>query len=168
MSWQAPVGRRRRPVSGLSPGLVRRSPVHALGGRQACGVSRCPGVRGEAGLGAPRAGAFAGESIVAGASACGFGSCPALAGGCTCLYAGSAAWERRRVYIWCTARRARALPAPFAQVRELMKVQAGAGCKTVGSAYVGSNPTPATTSENGPLAAENAVRRAVFFLSRRV
>ena len=35
----------------------------------------------------------------------------------------------------------------------------GAVCKTVGSAYVGSNPTPATTtpattSENGPLAAE--------------
>src|SRR6476469_1637043 len=28
----------------------------------------------------------------------------------------------------------------------------GAVCKTVGSAYVGSNPTPATTSENGPLA----------------
>src|SRR5271166_1710975 len=27
-------------------------------------------------------------------------------------------------------------------------------CKTVGSAYVGSNPTPATTSQNGPLAAE--------------
>src|SRR4051794_1871750 len=27
-------------------------------------------------------------------------------------------------------------------------------CKTVGSAYVGSNPTPATTSENGPHAAE--------------
>ncbi len=30
----------------------------------------------------------------------------------------------------------------------------GAVCKTVGSAYVGSNPTPATTWENGPLAAE--------------
>src|ERR1700759_919438 len=30
----------------------------------------------------------------------------------------------------------------------------GTVCKTVGSAYVGSNPTPATTSENGPLAAE--------------
>src|SRR5436309_8217536 len=30
----------------------------------------------------------------------------------------------------------------------------GAVCKTVGSAYVGSNPTPATTSENGPWAAE--------------
>ena len=35
-----------------------------------------------------------------------------------------------------------------------MEVQAGAVCKTVGSAYVGSNPTPATTCENGPLAAE--------------
>src|SRR5205807_2150731 len=30
----------------------------------------------------------------------------------------------------------------------------GAVCKTVGSAYVGSNPTPATTSENGRRAAE--------------
>src|SRR6201981_1176591 len=28
----------------------------------------------------------------------------------------------------------------------------GAVCKTVGSAYVGSNPTPATTCENGSLA----------------
>src|SRR6476646_10344767 len=28
----------------------------------------------------------------------------------------------------------------------------GTVCKTVGSAYVGSNPTPATTCENGPLA----------------
>jgi hypothetical protein len=35
-----------------------------------------------------------------------------------------------------------------------MKVQAGAYCKTVGSAYVGSNPTPATSSKNGPPAAE--------------
>ena len=33
-------------------------------------------------------------------------------------------------------------------------MQAGEYCKTVGSAYVGSNPTPATTCENGPLAAE--------------
>jgi len=30
-------------------------------------------------------------------------------------------------------------------------------CKTVGSAYVGSNPTPATTSENAPLAAHTRV-----------
>src|SRR5690348_12147039 len=34
----------------------------------------------------------------------------------------------------------------------------GAVCKTVGSAYVGSNPTPATTCENGPLAAETRPR----------
>jgi hypothetical protein len=31
-------------------------------------------------------------------------------------------------------------------------------CKTVGSAYVGSNPTPATTCGNGPLAAETRPR----------
>ena len=31
-------------------------------------------------------------------------------------------------------------------------------CQTVGSAYVGSNPTPATTCENGPLAAETRPR----------
>jgi hypothetical protein len=41
-------------------------------------------------------------------------------------------------------------PVAFAQVRWYMEVQAGAYCKSVGSAYVGSNPTPATTSENGP------------------
>jgi hypothetical protein len=35
-------------------------------------------------------------------------------------------------------------PVTFVQVRWHMKVQAGAYCKTVGSAYVGSNPTPAT------------------------
>src|ERR1039457_481713 len=33
-----------------------------------------------------------------------------------------------------------------------VRLMAHAGCKTVGSAYVGSNPTPATTCENGPLA----------------
>src|SRR5690242_19371379 len=31
----------------------------------------------------------------------------------------------------------------------------GAVCKTVGSAYVGSNPTPATTCGNGPLGANS-------------
>ena len=41
-------------------------------------------------------------------------------------------------------------------------------CKTVGSAYVGSNPTPATTCENAPLAAKTRARRAVSSLSRRV
>ena len=38
----------------------------------------------------------------------------------------------------------------FPQVRGYMEVQGVAVCKTVGSAYVGSNPTPATTCENGP------------------
>jgi hypothetical protein len=39
----------------------------------------------------------------------------------------------------------------------------GAVCKTVGSAYVGSNPTPATTCGNGPWLRKRA-RGAVFVL----
>jgi hypothetical protein len=39
-------------------------------------------------------------------------------------------------------------PVAYPQFRLHM----AAVCKTVGSAYVGSNPTPATTCENGPLA----------------
>src|SRR6266568_8449405 len=45
-------------------------------------------------------------------------------------------------------------PVMFAQVNGYVAWRGGAVCKTVGSAYVGSNPTPDTTSENGPLAAE--------------
>ncbi|SRR5712691_5873452 len=41
------------------------------------------------------------------------------------------------------------LAKTWAQVRAC----SGDGCKTAGSAYVGSNPTPATTSENASLAA---------------
>ena len=55
----------------------------------------------------------------------------------------------------------------FAQVRDRAVVQAVAVCKTVGSAYVGSNPTPATTSETAPWLRIRA-RQAVFFSSRRV
>ena len=40
--------------------------------------------------------------------------------------------------------------------------------KTVGSAYVGSNPTPATTSENGPWAAETRPGGPFPFLSRHI
>jgi hypothetical protein len=47
----------------------------------------------------------------------------------------------------------------------------GAVCKTVGSAYVGSNPTPATTCENGPWPgvspAPRAVVRCVILCHRR-
>src|ERR1700757_5222580 len=38
----------------------------------------------------------------------------------------------------------------------------GAVCKTVGSAYVGSNPTPATTCKNAPLAANSRAGGAFF------
>jgi len=51
-------------------------------------------------------------------------------------------------------RRGECHSAAFAQVRGHVMGRGVAVCKTVGSAYVGSNPTPATTSENGPLAAE--------------
>src|SRR5260370_13420923 len=40
----------------------------------------------------------------------------------------------------------------FMQVKARMERQERENCKTVDSAYVGSNPTPATTCENGPLA----------------
>src|SRR5262249_45230194 len=43
----------------------------------------------------------------------------------------------------------------------------GAVCKTVGSAYVGSNPTPATTCGNGPLAV-NSRAGGPFLLGPRV
>ena len=43
-------------------------------------------------------------------------------------------------------------PAKSSQVITYGAAGAVTVCKTVGSAYVGSNPTPATTCENGPLA----------------
>src|SRR6266700_4168323 len=51
-------------------------------------------------------------------------------------------------------RRAERHTTSFSQISGRVEGQAVAVCKTVGSAYVGSNPTPATTCENGPLAAE--------------
>ena len=69
--------------------------------------------------------------------------------------------------IWRTASAQRMLSRSFMQVRGHVAARGGAVCKTVGSAYVGSNPTPATTCENGPRLRKRG-RRAVFFLSRRV
>ena len=63
---------------------------------------------------------------------------------CTWLSAGSAVEEPARTYIWGQRRRDKHHSAAFMQVRGYVEVQAGGGCKTVGSAYVGSNPTPAT------------------------
>jgi hypothetical protein len=40
----------------------------------------------------------------------------------------------------------------------------GAGCETVDSAYVGSNPTPATRCGNGPLAADLRLRGPFAFI----
>jgi hypothetical protein len=47
------------------------------------------------------------------------------------------------------------LPGEVCQVSSHSSGWAETVCKTVGSAYVGSNPTPATTSENAPLAANS-------------
>ena len=47
------------------------------------------------------------------------------------------------------------VPPALAAHGRLPEWPKGAVCKTVGSAYVGSNPTPATTCENGPLAANS-------------
>ena len=71
--------------------------------------------------------------------------------GCPCDPAAGS--PRSRTYSGQRRRGRHRLPV-FAQVRDHVEVQAGAVCKTVGSAYVGSNPTPATTWENGPIAAE--------------
>ena len=86
-----------------------------------------------------------------GASACGFGELYGPVRGCP--------RDRRRGSLgartYSGQRRRREYHArSFPQVRAHVEVQAGAVCKTVGSVYVGSNPTPATTCENGPWAAE--------------
>ena len=47
------------------------------------------------------------------------------------------------------------VPLDLAARGRLPEWPKGAVCKTVGSAYVGSNPTPATTCENAPLAANS-------------
>ena len=51
---------------------------------------------------------------------------------------------------------------PSAQVKTLTMCRAVMVCKTVGSAYVGSNPTPATTCENGPLPGNSRLRGPFF------
>jgi hypothetical protein len=56
----------------------------------------------------------------------------------------------------------RSLPSAYAQVRRHIGTSEPAVCKTVGSAYVGSNPTPATTCGNSPLAA-NSRLGGLFF-----
>jgi len=62
--------------------------------------------------------------------------------GCPC---GPAARSPRARTYGGQRRRSEHRLVAFTQVRWYMEVQAGAFCKTVGSAYVGSNPTPATS-----------------------
>src|SRR6202034_3685037 len=47
--------------------------------------------------------------------------------------------------------------------RSVAPLAAVAPCKTVGSAYVGSNPTPATTCTNNPLAGNSRLCRPFPF-----
>ena len=77
--------------------------------------------------------------------------CPDTVRGCPC---GRAARSPRARTYSGQRRHSGHHPVASAQVRWYLEVQAGKYCKTVGSAYVGSNPTPATTCENGPWAAE--------------
>jgi hypothetical protein len=68
----------------------------------------------------------------------------------------------------------RGVRVPTAQKLASQRISAGqrhvlgraerAACKTVGSAYDGSNPSPATTCGNGPLAAMSRARRAVLLV----
>ena len=121
------------------------------------GLGDCVGPR----LGGPRAQVFFLEGA-GGASTCGFGFSP---GSCKGLYvavrgigpAGAPAYVHSGRRAWDEHP-----SASFAQVRGYMEVQAGAVCKTVGSAYVGSNPTPATTCENGPLAVDSPLAGRFF------
>ena len=78
----------------------------------------------------------------------GLGRSGVLRGRCPWLSARIGGWSPRARTYSGQRRCGRHCPAAFAQVRGDMEVQAGAVCKTVGSAYVGSNPTPATTCEN--------------------
>jgi hypothetical protein len=73
----------------------------------------------------------------------------------TCTRDRRRGWPGARTY-GGKRRRSGHRPVVFMQVigRVEVEVEAVAGCKTVGSAYVGSNPTPATTCENGLWAAE--------------
>src|ERR1700722_19980358 len=60
--------------------------------------------------------------------------------------------KRSRLTVWSLLELFFSVPPGLAAHGRLPEWPKGAVCKTVGSAYVGSNPTPATTCENAPLA----------------
>jgi hypothetical protein len=86
------------------------------------------------------------------AAACEFEDFVGVCRTCTrCPCGGRTAGRRPRTYNG-QRRRDKADPVVSMQVNSRVTCCRGEFCKTVGSAYVGSNPTPATTCENGPLA----------------
>jgi len=93
---------------------------------------------------------------------CVFGQVRLFFGRCPWLSARSASRCRRPRTYGGQRRRGKCHSAAFAQLRAYVIEREVACCKTVGSAYVGSNPTPATTCGNGPLAADT--RQAGRFL----
>jgi len=153
----------------LSGGAAGLREVHggcSEGGRQmyrpavAVGSLSMAGVRGSPVRWCSRVVSRRREPGAGDASACGFGTLYGPVRGCPS--------DRRRGWPGVRTnsgqgRRSEHHPVVFAQVRWCLEIQAGAVCKTVGSAYVGSNPTPATTCENGPLAA-NARAGGPFLL----
>jgi len=130
-------------------GIAGRQQVH--GRAAAAGSLSKPGMRGSPARWCSRGRPPAGEPGAGGAPACGSGDLDGAVHACT--RDRRRGWPGARTY-GGQRRRSGHLLMVFTQVTGHVEVEAGAGCKTVGSAYVGSNPTPATTSENGPLAAE--------------
>ena len=103
----------------------------------------------------------AGEPGAGGAPACGSGELDGAVH--TCTRDRRRGWPGARTYGGQRRRSGHPLMV-FTQVTGQVEVEAGAVCKTVGSGYVGSNPTPATTPAtttpattcgNGPLAANS-------------
>jgi hypothetical protein len=83
----------------------------------------------------------AGEPGAGGVPACGSGELDGAVH--TCTRDRRRGWPGARTYGGRRRRSGHPLMV-FTQVTGQVEVEAGAGCKTVGSAYVGSNPTPAT------------------------
>jgi hypothetical protein len=78
-----------------------------------------------------------------------------LRGRCPCLSVVSAAQAPARTDIWRTGTAAKITVNRICAGQWHIAASGQAVCKTVGSAYDGSNPSPATRCGNGPLAANS-------------
>ena len=138
-----------RVVTALPGGAgLREVPGRRIAGRQQVhGLAAAAESLSKAGVGGSparwcsRGRSLAGEPGAGGAPACGFGELDGAVH--TCTRDRRRGWPGVRTYggqRCCSGHR----QVAFAHVTGYAEVEAGAGCKTVGSAYVGSNPTPAT------------------------